>query len=86
MLAVVFFRASNQQLAIVGSADCRVRLVDKEVFYHLCDTGGGSSGAPILLAGGGDVIGIHFSRSDKGGVATRSDIVVRNIKALQAKR
>lgn len=86
MLAIVFFRTSNQQLAIVGSADCKVRLVDNEMFYHLCDTGGGSSGAPILSATGGDVIGMHFSRSDKGGVATRSDILVRNIKTLQARR
>lgn len=85
-LGVVLFRASGEPLAVVGAADCKVRLVEGERFYHLCDTGPGSSGAPVLSAATGAVVGAHFSRSEKGGVATRSDIIVRGTPALQSRQ
>ena len=86
MLAIVFFRGSNQPLTVVGSPDCRVRLVEQDAFYHLCDTGAGSSGAPILSAAGTEVLGVHSQRSEKGGMAARADALVARSRVLQSLR
>lgn len=74
-LMLVFFRGDNRQLAITGSPDCRVLSVEQEIFRHLCDTGAGSSGSPILTVEG-KVVGMHIGRSDKGGKGLRSDILL----------
>ena len=46
---------------------------------HGCDTGPGSSGAPLLLDDGITVVGVHHGRTGDGnGEATRSDIILRS--------
>ncbi|CCJ05686.1 Hypothetical protein BN69_0235 [Methylocystis sp. SC2] len=75
-LSILMFRGSAKQLA-VRSDDCRVSAIESETFVHGCDTGPGSSGAPIISEMG-EVIGVHNGRknqgaSDAGGWATRAD-------------
>lgn len=85
-LSLLMFRASSQKLAVTGTADCRVLKVEKDVFYHLCDTGPGSSGAPVLTADGSRVLGIHFRRGEQGGEAIRVDVLLNASKILQPDR
>jgi V8-like Glu-specific endopeptidase len=85
-LSLLMFRGSNQKLAITGTPDCRVFKVEQDVFRHRCDTGGGSSGAPILSADGNQVVGLHFQSGAEGGVAVRIDRLLSQSKILQSGR
>jgi V8-like Glu-specific endopeptidase len=82
-LSLIMFRGSNQKLVVAGSPDCRVISVEKNEFHHLCDTGPGSSGAPVMSADGSYVLGIHAGRDNQGGKATRVDAVLRVSKTLK---
>jgi V8-like Glu-specific endopeptidase len=56
------------------------------LFHHGCDTGAGSSGAPVLSRDGLHVLGLHYSRSPFGGEAARADVILEAIKVhLEAK-
>jgi hypothetical protein len=84
MLGIVLFRMASNPLAVFRTPDCSVRLLEGSVFYHLCDTGPGSAGAPVFSQDGTVVVGVHYSRrSEKGGVATRADVLRRTSKVLQ---
>ncbi|UXI70301.1 trypsin-like serine peptidase [Tahibacter amnicola] len=83
-LAVVLFRGTRRRLAVVGNDDCRVKALDDQHLFHLCDTGGGSSGAPVISAADGTVVGLHVRRSEKGGAAIRSDVLVGKVPPLHA--
>lgn len=82
-LSLLMFRGSDQLLAITGTPDCRIFQVEQDVFHHRCDTGAGSSGAPILTADGTQVLGMHFRREGQGGVAVRMDRLLNGSKILQ---
>lgn len=78
-VAAVYFRGSERKLAVTAP-DCRVIRVENRTFDHGCDTGAGSSGAPILTRDGRYVLGMHFARSPLGGEATRSDVILQAIQ------
>ena len=75
----MYFRDGLRKLA-VASPDCRVLAKQEMTFNHLCDTGPGSSGAPVLSADGQRVIGVHVRRSDQGGEAMRADLILSALK------
>jgi hypothetical protein len=77
-LALILFRGDTQQLVVVGE-ECRAISVGGNEIKHRCDTGPGSSGAPVLSADGTVVYGVHVRRERDGGVATRADRVKANI-------
>lgn len=68
-LGVIYFRNGKEKLVVWGSEDCRVLSVEEETFNHLCDTGPGTSGSPIIDLKSGAVIGVHILRGLQGGVA-----------------
>jgi hypothetical protein len=71
LLDAVLYRWDNTPFG-VSSPDCQVMEVGEETFEHLCDTGPGSSGAPIVLRETGEVLGVHAGRRTNGrGWATR---------------
>lgn len=82
-LATVYFRGS-QKLAITDSPDCKVMSIETDVFHYLCDTGGGSSGAPILAADGKTVLGVHSGRDELGGKGSRVDVFLAKSQLLKA--
>ncbi|MCC2978893.1 trypsin-like serine peptidase [Sphingomonas sp. IC4-52] len=78
-LKLVMFRAANVPLA-VQSPDCRVLAISTRTFTHGCDTGPGSSGAPLLSEDGKAVLGIHAGRNADGtGWATLASVVATGI-------
>jgi Trypsin-like peptidase domain len=77
-LSIVMFRGTPKQL-VDRSLDCRILAIRKETFDHLCDTGAGTSGAPIFSSDG-EVVGVHGGRSVSRGWATRIDILAPLIK------
>ncbi|MEK6335297.1 MAG: trypsin-like peptidase domain-containing protein [Acidobacteriota bacterium] len=83
-LSLLMFRGTGKQLAVTGAADCNVLSVENDVFHHLCDTGGGSSGAPLLSADGSQVLGLHFLRDQRAGVAVRIDRIISRSHVLQS--
>jgi hypothetical protein len=85
-LALVMFRGSAQALAVTGSSGCRVQQVQENEFVHLCSTGAGSSGAPILNADGSRVLGIHNRQGKSGAVAVRADALLKLIDRLRTKQ
>jgi hypothetical protein len=80
-LGLVMFRGSAEQL-VVNNEDCRVLKVDDNEIHHGCDTGPGSSGAPLVSSDGTVVLGVHVRRASDGGVAVRADRVVTEGGAL----
>ncbi len=81
-LAIVYFRTGREKLAVAGTPDCEIKEVEPNVLHHICDTGGGSSGAPVISARDHGVIGVHFGRGRHGGVAVRLDAIIRESKTL----
>lgn len=85
-LAMVMFRGSGEKLVVSGVEDCRVVDVEPNEFHHLCDSGAGTSGAPVLARETGQVLGIHYRRGTQGGVATRADAFERVSAAWAANK
>ena len=77
---MVYFRGDQKKLAVVTS--CQVVRVEDKRFYHLCDTGPGTSRAPILTRDGHHIIGLHYSRSVYGGESDRADVLLTAIKGI----
>jgi Trypsin-like peptidase domain len=78
-LSIVMYRSGNTKLAVTKAPDCRVVSVADEAFQHRCDTGRGSSGAPVMSLGGKEVLGLHYRRS---GEAFRMDAIIQASSAL----
>lgn len=74
-LSFVMFRA-EEKLVISGTKECRVVEVAKNDAQHSCDSGAGTSGGPLMSADG-QVIGIHTGRGSIGGIAIRSDVILK---------
>jgi V8-like Glu-specific endopeptidase len=55
-------------------AECRASVVEETLVRHLCDTGPGSSGAP-LLSPAGTVVGVHHGLDVKYKKALRADLI-----------
>ena len=80
-LAMVMFRSDQQQYTVIDAEDCKVYSLLISSFRHRCDSGAGSSGAPILSRDGKSVIGVHGGRTSDGfATATRSDVLSRQIE------
>lgn len=77
LLSTLYFRGSGQLLAVSGVDECKVTGITERLVYHGCDTGGGSSGAPLLRDDGLTVVGVHHGRTSdgRGGEAMRSDVI-----------
>jgi V8-like Glu-specific endopeptidase len=85
-LATVYFRGDATRKLAVSSLDCQIVRIEERLFHHGCDTGAGSSGAPVLSRDGLHVLGLHYSRSPFGGEAARADVILEAIKVhLEAK-
>lgn len=83
-LTLIMFRGDKQKLAVPPTSECRVVNVEKEAFNHICDTGGGSAGAPVLSADGNQVVGVHSGRNiEKQGVAARADLILQASKVFE---
>ncbi|WP_300009589.1 trypsin-like peptidase domain-containing protein [uncultured Roseobacter sp.] len=70
-LGVIYFRFGSEQRAVWGAPDCKVLKWENDLFYHLCDTGAGTSGSPIIDLETNAVVAVHTRRSEFGGVAYR---------------
>ncbi len=81
-LAIVMFRGTSSKLA-VRSPDCRVSAVGAERLEHGCDTGSGSSGAPIFSQITGEVVALHSGRVASGGWGTIASVIAASMTALR---
>jgi hypothetical protein len=70
-LAIVLLRAGQRTILLSSDEDCVVRGISAAEVEHRCDTGGGSSGSPVISSTG-SVVGIHY----KTGAAIRADAVL----------
>lgn len=70
-LGVIYFRGGSEQRAVWGAPDCKVLKWETDFLYHLCDTGRGTSGSPVIDLETNAVVGVHTRRSEFGGVAYR---------------
>lgn len=61
-LSMILYR-NDEPRVISSAADCRVTVVETAAVGHLCDTGTGSSGAPLLNSAN-EVVGLHLMRSN----------------------
>ena len=78
-LSIIMFRIGVPNQLTDRSADCRILAARQETFDHLCDTGAGTSGAPMFSADG-EVVGIHGGRLGLQGWATRAHLLLPFIK------
>ncbi|HEX6904314.1 MAG TPA: serine protease [Thermoanaerobaculia bacterium] len=85
LLTTVYFRFGTQQLAVADSPDCRVVSIGPDMFHYLCDTGAGSSGAPILSADGKTVLGVHSGRDTLGGKGSRADVFLAKSRLFKGR-
>lgn len=81
----------SERTKVISQIDCTVqsatvtdRPQNPDDFYHLCDCEGGSSGAPIIEAATGRVIGLHhlgIERPRKSGInlAVKMDTIMRKV-------
>jgi V8-like Glu-specific endopeptidase len=74
---MAFYAAEKNDFMIAQIDECRITGITERELFHLCDTGAGSSGAP-LLAGSNGVIGVHLGTSPEGKRAIRADIIRSN--------
>ncbi len=81
-LVGIYFRGDPTKLAVM-SAGCSVVKVGSDRIYHLCDTGGGSAGAPLFSASGLRLVGMHHRRSQWGGEATSAELIAKAISNLE---
>ena len=72
-LAIVYFRGDTTRKLAVIAPDCRVLRTEDQFFHHGCDTGAGSSGAPVFTRDARYVVGLHYGRGRLGGEAARSE-------------
>jgi V8-like Glu-specific endopeptidase len=72
-LGVIYSRGGQPLQTVWGAEDCRVIKLDSNLLYHRCDTGGGTTGAPIFDIATNAVVGIHYRRDKLGGAAYRLD-------------
>lgn len=70
-LGVIYFRNGDILSAVWGADDCRALKWERNVVYHLCDTGRGTSGSPVFDLESKAVVAVHSRRSEFGGVAYR---------------
>lgn len=81
-LSIILYRGTKQQFAVVDATECAVVSVSTEMLDHGCDTGAGSSGAPVLTRDGRVVLGLHSKRSANGGQAIRADFIGNKLDRL----
>lgn len=81
-LTLLMFRADDKKLVVTDTPECRITAVGEDQFHHNCDTGGGSSGAPLLSKDGSRVLGLHMKRDAIGGIAIRGDAINKSVKAI----
>ncbi|MER9456623.1 serine protease [Mesorhizobium sp. M0478] len=72
-LGVIYFRTDGLPRTVWGVADCRVIKLEPNLIHHQCDTGPGSSGAPIIDLSTNSVVAVQFLRDDVGAVGYRLD-------------
>ena len=77
-LTTIIFRSDMNQWAIWESGDCRIVAVEDPLFHHLCDTGAGTSGSPVLMMDSLNVIGVHWGRGEFSGRAIRLEAFQQN--------
>ncbi|MBM9594120.1 trypsin-like serine peptidase [Roseitranquillus sediminis] len=70
---ILYFRGNTEQLAVWGGDACRIVRVNDTEIEHSCDTGPGTSGSPVFDVASGTVVGVHYRRSEAGGIAYRLD-------------
>ena len=75
---------ANDKKAFVYSANtgCRVFSVGDRELGHLCDTGAGAGGGPLVTTEG-DVIGVHMGNAEGVKRAMRSDVIRKEPEVMK---
>ena len=74
-LEAAFFAADKNNWVYSSGPDCRIVAVEPQIVRHLCDTGAGASGAP-LLGPSGHVVAIHIGLGPGSKRAFRADAIL----------
>jgi V8-like Glu-specific endopeptidase len=82
-LEMGFFSMDKQSWVYSAGDNCRVKQVGTSELQHLCDTGGGSAGTP-LLSSSGKVIGVHAGSGAPGKRGLRADVIRNDPGVRQA--
>jgi V8-like Glu-specific endopeptidase len=72
--SMAFWAADRAAWLYSAGPDCRTMQIEERELRHLCDTGGGSSGAP-LIDSKGTVVGVHVGIAPDGKRALRADVI-----------
>jgi V8-like Glu-specific endopeptidase len=78
-LEMAFFAHDRKSWVYSVGANCRVIEIEANELLHLCDTGFGAGGAPVLSSNG-RVVGIQLGTGVKFKRAFRADIVRNNLE------
>jgi hypothetical protein len=80
-LAVVMLRGGARTVLLSSDDDCSVTAINAADVEHRCDTGPGSSGAPVVSSDG-RIVGVHY----RTGGAIRADSILAASPTLQAQK
>jgi V8-like Glu-specific endopeptidase len=75
-IETAFYLAEEGGWVYSSGEDCKVDRTNDQELFHMCDTGAGSSGAP-LLAPNGSVIGVHVGRGKDDKRSVRADVILK---------
>ena len=75
--AMAFFATDKKNFMFSSGPDCKILSVKDTELRHLCDTGTGSGGAPLVTEAG-TAIGIHMGNAEGSKRAMRADVIRKN--------
>ena len=81
-LEAAFYAADKSNWVYSSGSGCRVVTVETEMLRHLCDTGAGSSGAP-LMAPSGRVVAVHVGLGPETKQAFRADLIRKDPEVVR---
>lgn len=81
-LSMIMYRGGPDAWIVSGSVGCSVQMVGATTISHRCETGPGTSGAPILSSDAKSVVALHLSNQNGTGEAIRADVIAEKVISL----
>ncbi len=80
--SMAFYAADKKTFVYSADSGCRVISVEEREIGHLCDTGSGAGGGPMVTPQG-TVIGVHMGNGPVAKRAMRADVIRNDPKVIE---